>query len=377
MIYLDNGATTWLRPEVREEMLPWLAESYGNPSSPYALGREARRGVEIARRHVAGLLGAKDPKEVFFTSCGTESDNWAIRSAAWALRHRGRHIVTSKAEHHAVLHACSHLEREGFSVTYLDTDEFGSVTPEAVQNAITDETVLISIMWVNNEVGTISPIREISHIAREKGIVLHTDAVQAAGHIPIGVEDVDMLSISAHKLHGPKGVGALYVKSGTPLEVFMEGGAQERKRRAGTENVSGIVGMGKAAELAQAELAEDRRRITLLRDAMIDLLFARIGGVRLNGHPVRRAPGNVNISITGMLAETMLIGLDLAGVACSAGSACTSGSREASHVLTAMGLEPELARGTLRFTLSRYTTEAEIGAAVAELEKIVKNARRK
>lgn len=371
MIYLDNAATTRTRDEVFTAMLPYLREEYGNPSSVYELGRRARAALDKARKQVATAIHANFPREIFFTSCGTESNNWAIKGAAFALKDKGKHIITTKAEHHAVLDTCEFLEKVGFDVTFLDVDEFGGVSLEDVKHAVRDDTILISIMFANNEVGTINPIPEIGDFAHSKGILFHTDAVQAVGHIPVdvGKMNIDMLSLTGHKFYAPKGVGALYVREGIEIEKFMHGGAQERKRRAGTENLALIAGMGAAIELAVAEM--DNKDVIRMRDRMISRILTEIPSVKLNGHPENRLPGNINISVEYVESEAVLFNLDLDGIACSSGSACTSGSTGASHVLTAMGVPIELSRGSLRFSIGRYNTDNEIDKAINALKRTV------
>ena len=372
MIYLDHAATTKIRDEVFDTMLPYLKEEYGNPSSVYALGRSAHKALDRAREQVRAALGARAAREIFFTGCGTESDNWAIRGAALENVKKGRHIITTKVEHHAVLDSCKYLEKLGWEVTYLDVDSSGQVSAGDVASAIRPDTVLISVMFANNEVGTINPIREIGELAREKGILFHVDAVQAVGHVPIDVENmgIDMLSLSGHKFYAPKGVGALYIRNGVTIEKFLQGGAQERRRRAGTENVASIVGMGEAITLAMQEMPEEMRRLGKLSAYMLSRLQKEIPGTRLNGHPEDRLPGNVNISLPSVRSEAALFHLDLEGIACSSGSACTSGSVEASHVLLAMGLSEREARSALRFTMGRETTQEEIDRTVDVLKKI-------
>ncbi|RKY58005.1 MAG: cysteine desulfurase NifS [Candidatus Latescibacterota bacterium] len=371
-IYLDYAATTPVHPEVVRTMLPYLTERYGNPSSIHAFGQEARTAVEDARGQVADLIGAK-PEEIVFTSGGTEADNFALKGVAYALRKRGDHIITSSVEHHAVFEACKFLEKGGFKVTYLPVDRYGMVDPEAVHRAITDKTILVSVMHANNEVGTMQPIAEISKIAHERGAYFHTDAVQTAGHIPVDVEelDADLLSMSAHKLYGPKGVGALYIRKGTRIASFVHGGEQERGRRAGTENVPGIVGFGKAAEIAKRERETEARRLSELRDRLIEGLLERIEHINLNGHPTCRLPNNVHVSVEFVEGESMLLNLDLEGIAASTGSACSSGSLEPSHVLLAMGLSHELAHGSLRFTMGRWTTEEDVDRVLEVLPEVV------
>ena len=375
-IYLDNAATTAVAPEVLETMLPYFTEVYGNPSSIHATGRTAHKAVDQARRQVAAAIGAQ-PQEIYFTAGGSESDNWAIKGTALAQQRKGNHIITSAIEHHAVLHTCAWLEKHGFEVTYLPVDEFGRVNPEDVEKAITDKTILISIMTANNEIGTIQPIREIGAIARAHKILFHTDAVQAVGAIPVNVDEmnVDMLSMSGHKFHGPKGIGALYIRKGVRIDTLIHGGAQERGLRAGTENLPGIVGIGKAIELAVANLDENAARMTALRDRLIDGILERIPDVRVNGHRTQRLPNNCNVSIRYIEGEAMLLRLDLAGIAASSGSACTSGSLDPSHVLLAIGLPHEIAHGSLRLTLGADTTEKDIDAVLGTLPGIVSDLR--
>lgn len=376
IIYMDNAATTATRPEVLEAMLPYFTEHYGNPSSIHSVGRDARRAVENARKQVASALGC-EPREVYFTAGGSESDNWAIRCAAKVTEGKGKHIITSAIEHHAVLHTCAYMEKQGYRVTYLPVDEDGLVSVEDVKNAICDDTVLITIMTANNEIGTIQPIAEIGKLAREKGILFHTDAVQAVGAIPVNVNEmnVDMLSLSGHKFHAPKGIGALYIRKGTKISNLIFGGAQERGLRAGTENLPGIVGLGKAIELAVAELPEYGPRVTHLRDKLIDGILAEIPNVRLNGHRTKRLPANVNVSVRYIEGESLLMRLDLAGVEASSGSACTSGSLDPSHVLLAIGLPHEIAHGSLRLSLGNDTTEADVDYVLKELPGIVEKLR--
>jgi len=371
-IYLDYAATTPTHPDVLEAMLPYFNEAFGNPSTIYSYGQEAKGEIEEARTKVASLIGARD-EEIVFTSGGTEADNSAIEGVAFANEGKGNHIITTSIEHHAVLETCKFLEERGFNITYLPIDNNGLVNPDDVRRAITLKTVLISVMHANNEVGTIEPITEIGDIAKEAGIIFHTDAVQTVGHIPVDVDKlgVNLLSISAHKLYGPKGVGALYVRKGTKIIPFAHGGEQERWRRAGTENVPGIVGFGKAAELALQEIPEEVKRLTGLRDKLITGLLERIDHIRLNGRPVMRLPNNVNLSINFVEGESMLLNLDLEGICASTGSACSSGSLEASHVLLAMGLSHVQAHGSLRFTVGKWTTEEEIERVLDVLPGIV------
>ena len=374
-IYLDNAATTQLDEVVLEQMLPWLRERYGNASSVYQTGREARKAVEEARRQVARALNCT-ASEVFFTA-RTESDNWAIKGAAWAHQDKGRHIVSTMIEHHAVLHTLHALEKQGFSVTYVPVNEFGRVSPEDIRDAMRDDTILVSVMAANNEIGTLQPIAQIGQIAKAQGVLFHTDAVQAVGAIPVDVEDwqVDLLSLSAHKFHGPKGAGALYVRKGVRLEPLLHGGAQERNRRAGTENLPGIVGLGKAIELACEDIEGKAQAVTELRDMLIAGILANIPQVRLNGDPVHRLPNNVNISVRFVEGEALLLRLDLAGIAASSGSACTSGSLDPSHVLLAIGLPHEIAHGSLRLSLSKRTPREEIEEVLRVLGEVVRKLR--
>lgn len=375
-IYLDYAATTPVDPGVIEAMLPYFRDTFGNPSSIHSFGQQARSAVENAREKVASFLGAK-PAEIIFTSGGTESNNFAIKGVAWANRKKGNHIVTSAIEHHAVMEPCHFLEREGFEVTFLPVDSRGFVDPQDVAKAITGRTVLVSIMHANNEIGTLQPVTEIGKIARERGVCFHTDAVQTFGHMPFTVGDlnVDLLSLSAHKLYGPKGVGALFVRQGTRLEPHMHGGEQEGKRRASTHNVPGIVGLAKAVELAEKAMAEEDIRIMALRNRLIRGIFDKIDRVRLNGHPEKRLANNVNVSMEYCEGEAMILSLDLMGIACSTGSACSSTSVEPSHVLRAIGLSVEETRGSLRFSLGRYTQEQEIDKVLEVLPRIVKRLR--
>ena len=371
-IYLDHAATTPTDPRVLESMLPYFSGAFGNPSSIHSLGQETRAAVEEARHKIASLIGAQS-EEIIFTSGGTEADNFAIKGAASANKQKGNHVITTSIEHHAVLESCKFLEGQGFGVTCLSVDRNGLVDPDEIRKAITAGTILISVMHANNEVGTVQPIADIGKIAGERGICFHTDAVQTVGHIPVNVNElgIDLLAMSAHKLYGPKGVGALYIRKGTRIDSFMHGGGQERGLRASTENVSGIVGFGKAAEIAQREMDRESKRLTSLRDKLIQGLFERIPEIHLNGHPVQRLPNNVNVSIGFVEGESMAIGLDMEGIAASTGSACTSHDLEPSHVLLALGLPGVLARGSLRFSLGRETTEEEIGRVLEVLPRIV------
>ncbi len=371
-VYLDNAATTALSPRVLEAMLPYFTQYYGNPSSVHAFGREAKQGLDRARDQVAKALHC-DPSEVIFTGCGTESDNTVLLGVAQRYGDKGKHIITTNVEHHAILHTCEYLEKQGYSVTYLPVDQDGLVTAEQVAAAIRPDTILVSIMFANNEVGTIMPIQEIGAVCKEKGVLFHTDAVQAVGHIPVDVQamHIDMLSLSAHKFHGPKGVGALYCRKGIRLPSYIMGGAQERGRRAGTENVAGIVGLGAAIQLATEQLEENRAKMTALRDRLMTGIQARISEVKLNGHPTNRLPNNVNFSFKYIEGESILLMLDMNGIAASSGSACTSGSLDPSHVLLALGLPHEIAHGSVRLTLGDETTEEDIDYTIDVLEKTV------
>ncbi len=375
-IYLDNAGTTATAPEVVREMLPYFTDIYGNASSIHGTGRDARKALEAARRRVAAAIGAK-PEEIYFTSGGSESDNWAIKGAAFANRNKGNHIITTQIEHHAVLHTCQWLEKQGFLVTYLPVDEYGLVSPADVENAITDQTILISVMAANNEIGTVEPIAEIAKIAKAHKVLFHTDAVQAVGAIPVNVEtwQCDMLSLSGHKFHGPKGVGALYIRKGTRIDNFLHGGAQERGKRATTENVPGIVGLAAAIERAVKNQPENAARLSKMRDRLIDGILKEIPYTRLNGHPEKRLPGNVNVSVRFIEGEALLLRLDLAGIAASSGSACTSGSLDPSHVLLAIGLPHEIAHGSLRLSMSDLSTDEEIDEVLRVLPGIVKTLR--
>ena len=371
-IYMDHAATTYTKKEVLEEMLPFFNEHFGNPSSIHKFGRDVRKYVDTAREKVAKALGAL-PEEIYFTAGGSEADNWAVKGAAYANKSKGNHIITTQIEHHALLHTCEYLEKEGFEVTYLPVDEYGLVSVEDVKNAIIDKTILISIMYANNEIGTIEPIAEIGKLAREKGIYFHTDAVQAVGSVKIDVKEqnIDMLSLSAHKFYGPKGVGVLYVRKGIKLISFIHGGAQERGRRAGTENVPGIIGLAKALELATENLEEHTRRITALRDKLIKGIMEKVPYTRLNGHPVKRLPGNVSFCFQYIEGESLLLNLDMKGIAGSSGSACTSGSLDPSHVLLAIGLPHEIAHGSLRLSLGDVNTEEDVDYVLEILPEIV------
>lgn len=372
MIYLDNAATTKTAPEVVEAMLPYFCEYYGNASSIYALGSKSKEAITNVREEIAGSIGAKT-EEIYFTAGGSESDNWALKATAEAYASKGKHIITTKIEHHAILHTCEYLEKQGFEITYLGVDRDGMIDLEELKAAIRPDTILISIMFANNEIGTIEPIEEIGAIAKEKGVLFHTDAVQAFGQIPIHVDElhIDMLSASGHKLNGPKGIGFLYIRKGLKLRSFVHGGAQERSRRAGTENVPGIVGLGAAVKRAMEMMEEKAKIETELRDYLIQRIESEIPYCWLNGHRTKRLPNNVNFSFLFIEGESMLIMLDGKGICASSGSACTSGSLDPSHVLLAIGLKHEEAHGSLRLTLSEEITKEEIDTVVEELKKIV------
>ena len=375
-IYLDYAATTPTHPEVIKTMLPYFTDAFGNPSSIHSYGQEAKDAMEKARNQVAALIGAKSD-EIVFTGSGTEADNFAVKGVALAKQGKGNHVITSSIEHHAVLETCKFMEEQGFSVTYLPVDGYGMVDPNDVKKAITNRTILISIMHANNEVGTIEPIAEIGDIAREAEIYFHTDAVQTVGHIPVDVNKlhVNLLSLSGHKLFGPKGIGALYIRGGTRISSFMHGGSQERGRRASTENVPGIVGLGTAAKIAQQEMPEEVQKLTALRGRLIDGILKSIEHTQLNGHPVMRLPNNVNVSISYVEGESILLNLDLAGIGASTGSACSSTDLSPSHVLVAMGLPHLQAHGSLRFTSGKWTTEEEIEHVLNVLPGIVSKLR--
>ena len=375
-IYLDHSATTKLKKEILDTMLPFLTEQYGNPSTIYTLGREAKKAIDHARGQVAKAINAK-PNEIYFTSSGTESDNWAIKGVAYANKQKGKHIITSNIEHHAVLHTCEFLEKEGFEVTYVPVNNEGILDLEQLKKAIRPDTMLISVMLANNEIGTIQPIREISQLAKEHGIYLHTDAVQAIGSIPVDVNDlgVDLLSLSGHKIYGPKGVGVLYVKTGTKISPFIHGGGQERGKRAGTENVANIVGIGKAIELATQDIQTHSSHLQELRDMTIEEILKAIPHSRLNGHKEKRLPGNVNISFEYIEGESILLMLDSKGVCASSGSACTSGSLDPSHVLLAIGLPHEIAHGSLRLTFGEENTKDDVKYLLEILPPIIEKLR--
>lgn len=376
LIYLDNAATTKTRPEVVSAMSPYFTEFYGNPSSVYEFSDESKKAINQSRETIAAAIGAK-ANEIYYTAGGTESDNWALVATAEAYENQGKHIITSKIEHHAVLHTCKYLESRGFEVTYLDVDENGVIKLEELKKAIRPTTILISIMFANNEIGTIEPIKEIGAIAKEHGIIFHTDAVQAFGHVPIQVDEyqIDMMSASGHKLNGPKGIGFLYIRSGIKIRSFIHGGAQERKRRGGTENVPGIVGFGKAVEIAMNTMDERTRAEREMRDYLMERVMAEVPYARINGHRKNRLSNNVSFAFQFVEGESLLIMLDMDGICGSSGSACTSGSLEPSHVLLSIGLPHEIAHGSLRLTLNEYNTMEEMDLVVDSIKKIVERLR--
>lgn len=375
-IYMDNAATTPVRDEVLDTILPYFKEFYGNASSVYSIAKESKKALEKAREQVAKGIGAK-AEEIYFTAGGSESDNMALRGVAEALAKKGNHIITTKIEHHAILHTGEYLEKHGCEVTYLPVDEFGKISLEELEKSIRPETILISVMFANNEIGTIQPIAEIGKLAHEKGILFHTDAVQAVGHVAIDVNEmnIDLLSMSGHKLGAPKGIGAIYIRKGIPIQPLIFGGAQEKKKRAGTENIPGIVGLGKAVELAVSEMEAETKRLVHLRDKLISGILDKVPYSRLNGHPTDRLPGNCNISFGYIEGESMLLLLDAMGVAASSGSACTSGSLDPSHVLMAIGLPHEIAHGSLRLTLDRGNTEEEVDFILEKIPEVVQKLR--
>ncbi len=376
LVYMDHAATTAVHPEVVEAMIPYLHGHYGNPSSIYSIAQEAKEAVGSARVSLATALGA-DVDEIYFTSGGTESDNWAIKGVAYANRKRGDHIITSKIEHHAILHTCQYLEKQGFKITYLPVDQYGLVDPGDLERSITDKTILVSVMYANNEIGTIEPVQELASITHEHGVYFHTDAVQAVGHVPVSVRStgIDLLSLSGHKFNGPKGTGALFIRKGVRIDNILHGGAQERNRRAGTENLAGIVGTGKAIELATTGIEEKGVRIRTMRDRLLRGIQDSIQNTRLNGHPLKRLPGNLNISFDYIEGESMLLLLDSFGICASTGSACTSGSLEPSHVLLATGLPAETAHGSLRLTLDTDNTNDEVDYVLSTLPRVVSRLR--
>lgn len=376
LIYLDNAATTKTAPEVVEAMLPYFTEFYGNPSSVYEFAGKSKAAITKSREIIANALGASE-NEIYFTAGGSESDNWALKATAEAYGNKGKHIITTKIEHHAILHTCEYLAKRGYEITYVDVDENGVVKVEELKKAIRPDTILISVMFANNEIGTIQPIREIGEIAHEKGILFHTDAVQAFGQVPINVDEyhIDMLSASGHKLNGPKGIGFLYIRKGVKIRSFVHGGAQERKRRAGTENVPGIVGLGKAVERAVATMEARTKQETEVRDYLIEKILKEVPYTRLNGHRTKRLPNNINFSFQFIEGESLLIMLDMDGICGSSGSACTSGSLDPSHVLLAIGLPHEIAHGSLRLTLSEDITKEDMDYVAASIKKIVERLR--
>lgn len=375
-IYLDNAATTRTAKEVVDAMIPYFTENYGNPSSIYELGQRSKEAITTAREQIAEVIGAK-PEEIYFTAGGSEADNWALKAACEAYEKKGKHIITTKIEHHAILHTCEYLEKKGVEVTYLDVDENGLVDLDEMQKAIRPDTILISIMFANNEIGTIEPVKEIGMIAKEHGILFHTDAVQAFGQVPIDVDNmhIDMLSSSAHKINGPKGIGFLYIRKGVKIRSFVHGGAQERKRRAGTENVPAIVGYGVAAKRAADTMEERTARERQLRDDFIERVEKEIPYVKLNGHPTKRLPNNINFSFRFIEGESLLIMLDMKGIAGSSGSACTSGSLDPSHVLLAIGLPHEIAHGSLRLSLGEDTTKEDLDYTLEQIKEIIQKLR--
>ncbi|GAB6169953.1 cysteine desulfurase NifS [Clostridium carnis] len=375
-VYMDYAATTYVKPEVLNEMMPYFTEKFGNPSSFYGISRETKMAIDKARANVAKALNC-DANEVYFTGGGSEADNWAIKGIAWAHRKKGNHIITTKVEHHAVLHTCEYLEKNGFEVTYLNVDKEGFIDLEELKNAITDKTILVSIMFANNEIGTIQPVKEIGAICREKKIFFHTDAVQAVGNIPVDVKEmnIDLLSLAGHKIYGPKGIGALYIRKGIKIDNLIHGGGQERARRAGTENIASVVGLGKAIELATENLEEHSKKLISLRDKLIDGLL-KVPHTRLNGpRGDKRLPGNSNITFEFIEGESILLSLDFEGVCASSGSACTSGSLDPSHVLLAIGLPHELAHGSLRLTLGDGSTEEDVNYVLEVVPPIIERLR--
>lgn len=376
-IYLDHNATTPIHPEVLKAMLPYYETEFGNASSLHSFGRKAREAVEDARRKVTRLIGPCESVDIVFTGGGTESDNFAVKGVAHALRDKGRHIITSKVEHLAVLNPCEFLDKNGYETTYLPVDEGGILDINALKESIRDDTILISIMFANNEIGAIQSIEEIARIAHERGVLFHTDAVQAVGKIPINVEKmgIDLMSMSAHKIYGPKGVGALYINKKAKIAPFIQGGHHERNRRAGTENVAGIAGFGKACELARIDMEKENERLTVLRDRLWEGISKNVKDVKMNGHPIKRLPNTLNVSFKYIEGESILLNLDLKGIAASSGSACTSGSLEPSHVLKAMGVDPAVAQGSVRFSLGRANTESDVDRVIKDISPIIKKLR--
>jgi cysteine desulfurase len=376
IVYMDHSATTYTKKEVLEAMIPYYSEHFGNPSSIYSIAGDSKKAIDAARVQVAKAVGA-DPDEIYFTSGGSESDNWAIKGVAFANRKKGNHIITSAIEHHAVLHTCKYLEKEGFTVTYLPVDRYGMIDPADLEKAITEKTILVSVMFANNEIGTIEPIAELGAVAHNHKVYFHTDAVQVIGNLKVEVkaQNIDMLSLSAHKFYGPKGIGALYIKKGVKIDNLIHGGGQERKRRAGTENIAGIVGLGKAIELATTDIDGHNRRIRGMRDRLLQGILTKIPGAYLNGHKEKRLPGNINVSFEFIEGESMLLWLDDEGICASTGSACTSGSLEPSHVLLATGLPVEISHGSLRLTLGDINTEQDVDFVLEVLPKVVSRLR--
>jgi len=375
-VYMDHAATTYTKPEVLEVMLPYFTQYFGNPSSIYTFARQSKKAIEEAREKVAKAIGARSD-EIFFTAGGSEADNWALKGTALGNRNKGNHIITTKIEHPALLHTCEYLQKNGFEVTYLDVDEYGRINLEELKDSITDKTILISIMFANNEIGTIQPVAEIGRIARERGVYFHTDAVQAIGSVEIDVKamNIDMLSLAAHKFYGPKGIGVLYIRKGVKLDNLIHGGGQERKKRAGTENIPGVVGLGKAIELATADINGHNEKIIAHRDRLLKGIMDRIPNTKLNGHPINRLPGNINVSFEFIEGESLLLLLDYDGVCGSTGSACSSGSLDPSHVLLAIGLPHEMAHGSLRLSLGDLTSDEDIDYVLEVLPKIVQKLR--
>ena len=370
--YFDNSATTKIKEEVLTEMFPFLSREYGNPSSLYSIGRKSKRAIEEARKRVASLINCNS-EEIYFTSCGSESDNTALKGIAYANQNKGKHIITSKIEHPAILHSCQNLEKKGFEVTYLDVDKDGFVNLQTLENSIRQDTILISVMFANNEIGTIEPIQEIAKIAHKNGIIFHTDAVQACGNIPIDVQkmDIDMLSLSGHKIYAPKGIGALYVKKGIELERFMDGGHQEKNKRSGTENVAEIVALGKACQIAEKNMEQYQNKLKLLRDYCLEKMKKSFSNIHINGTMEKRLPGNINISFEGQDATELLYKLDEMGICASGGSACSSGDNSPSHVLTAIGLPSELAKGAIRFTFGDFNTKDDVDYLIAAIAHLI------
>ena len=370
--YFDNSATTRIKEAVLTEMFPFLSKEYGNPSSLYSIGRKSKRAIEEARKRVASLINC-NPEEIYFTSCGSESDNTALKGIAYANSNKGKHIITSKIEHPAILHSCQNLEKKGFEVTYLDVDKDGFVNLQTLENSIRQDTILISVMFANNEIGTIEPIQEIAKIAHKNGIIFHTDAVQACGNIPIDVQkmDIDMLSLSGHKIYAPKGIGALYVKKGIEFERFMDGGHQEKNKRSGTENVAEIVALGKACQIAEKNMEQYQNKLKLLRDYCLEKMKKSFSNIHINGTMEKRLPGNINISFEGQDATELLYKLDEMGICASGGSACSSGDNSPSHVLTAIGLPSELAKGAIRFTFGDFNTKDDVDYLIEAIAHLI------